>query len=401
MKILITGAKGFVGKNLVASLEAVRDGKDRVHKLRGLENPGDLVLYTYDIDSTQEDLETYCKDTDFVFNLAGVNRPKNQEDFMKGNFGFASTLLDTLKKYGNKAPVMLSSSIQASLEGRFAGSEYGKSKLAGEELFRKYSQENGVKVLIYRFPNLFGKWCRPNYNSAVATFCNNIANDLPIQVNDRKTELELLYIDDLVEEMFLALNGEEHRNEQGHCYCPLTYKATLGRIVDLLHEFKESRKNLSVPDMSDGFTKVLYSTYLSYLPADGFSYPLKMNKDDRGSFTEILRTADRGQISVNISKPGITKGQHWHHTKNEKFVVVSGHGLIQLRKLGVDENGQPYPVVNYEVSGEEITVVDMIPGYTHNIINLSDTENLVTLMWANETFDPQRPDTFFEPVEEK
>ena len=320
---------------------------------------------------------------------------------MKGNLGFASTLLDTLKKYGNKAPVMLSSSIQASLEGRFAGSEYGKSKLAGEELFRKYSQENGVKVLIYRFPNLFGKWCRPNYNSAVATFCNNIANDLPIQVNDRKTELELLYIDDLVEEMFLALNGEEHRNEQGHCYCPLTYKATLGRIVDLLHEFKESRENLSVPDMSDGFTKVLYSTYLSYLPADGFSYPLKMNKDDRGSFTEILRTADRGQISVNISKPGITKGQHWHHTKNEKFVVVSGHGLIQLRKLGADENGQPYPVVNYEVSGEEITVVDMIPGYTHNIINLSDTENLVTLMWANETFDPQRPDTFFEPVEEK
>lgn len=401
MKILITGAKGFVGKNLVASLEAVRDGKDRIHKIRGLENPGDLVLYTYDIDSAPEELEAYCKDADFVFNLAGVNRPKNQEDFMKGNFGFASTLLDTLKKYGNKAPVMLSSSIQASLEGRFAGSEYGKSKLAGEELFKKYSRENDVKVLIYRFPNLFGKWCRPNYNSAVATFCNNIANDLPIQVNDRKTELELLYIDDLVEEMFLALNGEEHRDEEGHCFCPLTYKATLGRIVDLLHEFKESRENLSVPDMSDGFTKVLYSTYLSYLPADGFSYPLKMNKDDRGSFTEILRTADRGQISVNISRPGITKGQHWHHTKNEKFVVVSGHGLIQLRKLGEDEKGQPYPVVNYEVSGDEITVVDMIPGYTHNIINLSDTENLVTLMWANETFDPQRPDTFFEPVEKK
>ena len=401
MNILITGAKGFVGKNLVASLEAVRDGKDRVHKIRGLENPGDLVLYTYDIDSAPEELEAYCKDADFVFNLAGVNRPKNQEDFMKGNFGFASTLLDTLKKYGNKAPVMLSSSIQASLEGRFAGSEYGKSKLAGEELFKKYSRENDVKVLIYRFPNLFGKWCRPNYNSAVATFCNNIANDLPIQVNDRKTELELLYIDDLVEEMFLALNGEEHRDEEGHCFCPLTYKATLGRIVDLLHEFKESRENLSVPDMSDGFTKVLYSTYLSYLPADGFSYPLKMNKDDRGSFTEILRTADRGQISVNISRPGITKGQHWHHTKNEKFVVVSGHGLIQLRKLGEDEKGQPYPVVNYEVSGDEITVVDMIPGYTHNIINLSDTENLVTLMWANETFDPQRPDTFFEPVEKK
>lgn len=401
MKILITGAKGFVGKNLVASLEAIRDGKDRVHKIQGLENPADLVLYTYDIDSAPEELETYCKDADFVFNLAGVNRPKDQEEFMKGNFGFASTLLDTLKKYGNKAPVMLSSSIQASLEGRFAGSEYGKSKLAGEELFRKYSQENGVKVLIYRFPNLFGKWCRPNYNSAVATFCNNIANDLPIQVNDRKTELELLYIDDLVEEMLLALNGKEHRDERDYCYCPLTYKATLGQIVDLLYEFKESRENLSVPDMSDGFTKILYSTYLSYLPTDGFSYPLKMNKDDRGSFTEILRTADRGQVSVNISKPGITKGQHWHHTKNEKFVVVSGHGLIQLRRLGADENGMPYPVVNYEVSGDEITVVDMIPGYTHNIINLSDTENLVTLMWANETFDPQRPDTFFEPVEEK
>ena len=401
MKILITGAKGFVGKNLVASLEAIRDGKDRVHKIQGLENPEDLVLYTYDIDSKPEELEDYCKDADFVFNLAGVNRPKNQEEFMKGNFGFASTLLDTLKKYGNKAPVMLSSSIQASLEGRFAGSEYGKSKLAGEELFRKYSQENGVKVLIYRFPNLFGKWCRPNYNSAVATFCNNIANDLPIQVNDRKTELELLYIDDLVEEMLLALNGKEHRDERDYCYCPLTYKATLGQIVDLLYEFKESRENLSVPDMSDGFTKILYSAYLSYLPTDGFSYPLKMNKDDRGSFTEILRTAVRGQVSVNISKPGITKGQHWHHTKNEKFVVVSGHGLIQLRKLGADENGKPYPVVNYEVSGDEITVVDMIPGYTHNIINLSDTENLVTLMWANETFDPQRPDTFFEPVEEK
>lgn len=398
MKILITGAKGFVGKNLVASLEAVRDGKDRVHKIRGLENPGDLVLYTYDIDSTQEDLETYCKDADFVFNLAGVNRPKNQEDFMKGNFGFASTLLDTLKKYGNKAPVMLSSSIQASLEGRFAGSEYGKSKLAGEELFQKYSGETGAKVLIYRFPNLFGKWCRPNYNSAVATFSNNIANDLPITVNDRSTELELLYIDDLIEEMILALNGEEHRDEQGFCICPVTFHVTLGEIVDLLYQFKESRNDLSVPDMSDGFTKRLYANYLSYLPADGFSYKLKMNKDDRGSFTEILRTADRGQVSVNISKPGITKGQHWHHTKNEKFVVVSGKGLIQLRKIGEDENGNPYPVVNYEVNGDDITVVDMIPGYTHNIINLSETENLVTVMWANEPFDPEHPDTFGETV---
>ena len=398
MNILITGAKGFVGRNLTASLESIRDGKDRVHRIEGLEDPSELTIYTYDIDSTLEELDTYCKDADFVFNLAGVNRPKNQEDFMKGNFGFASTLLDTLKKHGNKAPVMLSSSIQASLTGRFAGSEYGKSKLAGEELFQAYSEETGAKVLIYRFPNLFGKWCRPNYNSAVATFSSNIANGLPIQVNDRNTELELLYIDDLVEEMLLALSGKEHRDEKGYCFCPVTFKKTLGEIVDLLYSFKESRRDLSVPDMSDGFTKRLYANYLSYLPADGFSYKLKMNRDVRGSFTEILRTADRGQVSVNISRPGITKGQHWHHTKNEKFVVVSGHGLIQLRKIGVDENGEPYPVVNYEVNGEEITVVDMIPGYTHNIINLSDTENLVTVMWANEPFDPEHPDTFGEPV---
>lgn len=398
MNILITGAKGFVGRNLTASLESIRDGKDRVHRIEGLEDPSELTIYTYDIDSTPEELDTYCRDADFVFNLAGVNRPKNQEDFMKGNFGFASTLLDTLKKHGNKAPVMLSSSIQASLTGRFAGSEYGKSKLAGEELFQAYSKETGAKVLIYRFPNLFGKWCRPNYNSAVATFSNNIANGLPIQVNDRNTELELLYIDDLVEEMLLALNGKEHRDEKGYCYCPVTFRKTLGEIVDLLYSFKESRRDLSVPDMSDGFTKRLYANYLSYLPADGFSYKLKMNRDDRGSFTEILRTADRGQVSVNISRPGITKGQHWHHTKNEKFVVVSGRGLIQLRKIGMDENGNPYPVVDYEVSGEEITVVEMIPGYTHNIINLSDTEDLVTLMWANEPFDPEHPDTFAEPV---
>ena len=398
MKILVTGAKGFVGKNLVASLKNIRDGKDRVHPIKGLEQPEDLTIYEYDIDSTPEELDAYCKDADFVFNLAGVNRPKNQEDFMKGNFGFASTLLDTLKKYGNKAPVMLSSSIQASLTGRFAGSEYGKSKLAGEELFQKYSQETGAKVLIYRFPNLFGKWCRPNYNSAVATFSNNIANDLPITVNDRSTELELLYIDDLIEEMILALNGEEHRDEQGFCICSVTFHVTLGEIVDLLYQFKESRNDLSVPDMSDGFTKRLYANYLSYLPRDGFSYKLKMNKDDRGSFTEILRTADRGQVSVNISKPGITKGQHWHHTKNEKFVVISGKGLIQLRKIGEDENGNPYPVVNYEVNGDDITVVDMIPGYTHNIINLSETENLVTVMWANEPFDPEHPDTFGETV---
>lgn len=398
MKILVTGAKGFVGKNLVASLKNIRDGKDRVHPIKGLEHPEDLVIYEYDIDSTPEELDAYCKDADFVFNLAGVNRPKNQEDFMKGNFGFASTLLDTLKKYANKAPVMLSSSIQASLTGRFAGSEYGKSKLAGEELFQKYSEETGAKVLIYRFPNLFGKWCRPNYNSAVATFSNNIANDLPITVNDRSTELELVYIDDLIEEFILAINGEEHRDENGFCFCPVSFHVTLGEIVDLLYQFKESRNDLSVPDMSDGFTKRLYANYLSYLPADGFSYKLKMNKDDRGSFTEILRTADRGQVSVNISKPGITKGQHWHHTKNEKFVVVSGKGLIQLRKIGEDENGNPYPVVNYEVNGDDITVVEMIPGYTHNIINLSETENLVTVMWANEPFDPEHPDTFGETV---
>lgn len=401
MKILVTGAKGFVGKNLVAALESVRDGKDRVHKINGSEQPSDLCIYTYDIDSKPEELETYCKDADFVFNLAGVNRPKNEEEFMKGNFGFASTLLDTLKKYGNKAPVMLSSSIQASLEGRFANSEYGKSKLAGEELFLNYSKETGARVLIYRFPNLFGKWCRPNYNSAVATFCNNIANNLPIIVNDRNTELDLLYIDDLIEEMFLALNGKEHRDEKDYCYCSVTFKRTLGEIVDLLEEFKESRKTLSVPNMNDGFAKRLHATYLSYLTPDNFSYPLKMNVDERGSFTEILRTADRGQVSVNISKPGITKGQHWHHTKNEKFVVVSGHGLIQLRKIGEDEEGKPYPVVNYEVSGEKITVVEMIPGYTHNIINLSKSEDLVTIMWANEPFDPEHPDTFFEPVEEQ
>ena len=398
MNILITGAKGFVGRNLTASLESIRDGKDRVHRIEGLGEPSELTIYTYDIDSTPEELDTYCRDADFVFNLAGVKRPKNQEDFMKGNFGFASTLLDTLKKHGNRAPVMLSSSIQASLTGRFAGSEYGRSKLAGEELFQAYSEETGAKVLIYRFPNLYGKWCRPNYNSAVATFSSNIANGLPIQVNDRSTELELLYIDDLVEEMLLALSGKEHRDEKGYCFCPVTFKKTLGEIVDLLYSFKESRRDLSVPDMSDGFTKRLYANYLSYLPADGFSYKLKMNRDVRGSFTEILRTADRGQVSVNISRPGITKGQHWHHTKNEKFVVVSGHGLIQLRKIGEDENGNPYPVVDYEVSGEEITVVEMIPGYTHNLINLSDTEDLVTLMWANEPFDPEHPDTFAEPV---
>lgn len=398
MRILITGAKGFVGKNLVASLENIRDGKDRRHKIKGLDDPSKMIIYQYDIDSTPEDLNVYCSNADFVFNLAGVNRPKDQKEFMAGNFGFSSMLLDTLKKHENKAPVMLSSSIQASLTGRFEGSEYGKSKLAGEELFLKYSAETGVKVLIYRFPNLFGKWCRPNYNSAVATFSNNIANDLPITVNDHSTELELLYIDDLVEEMLLALNDKEHRDNNQYCYCPLTFRVTLGEIVDLLFSFKKSREDLSVPDMSDEFTKRLYASYLSYLPPDRFAYKVKMNQDERGSFTELLRTEDRGQVSVNISKPGITKGQHWHHTKNEKFIVVSGHGLIQMRKIGMDEKGNPYPVIDYEVNGADLTVVDMIPGYTHNIINLSDTEDLVTVMWANEPFDPKYPDTYSDPV---
>ena len=350
MKILVTGAKGFVGKNLVASLEAIRDGKDRAHVLKNLDAPENLEIYTYDLDSTPGISERYCRDADFVFNLAGVNRPKNQDEFMNGNFGFASTLLDTLKKYGNKAPVMLKQQY-SSQPGRPVLLEVSTEKASWQvrNCYREYGRETGVRVLIYRFPNLFGKWCRPNYNSAVATFCNNIANDLPITVNDRSTELELLYIDDLVEEMLRALNGEEHRDEKDYCYCPITFHVTLGEIVDLLEEFKESRENLGVPDMSNGFAKVLYSTYLSYLPEDKFAYKLKMNEDQRGSFTEIIRTMDRGQVSVNISKPGITKGQHWHHTKNEKFVVVSGHGLIQLRRIGLDEKGQPYPVVSYEV----------------------------------------------------
>lgn len=393
MNILITGAKGFVGRNLCEALKNIRDGKDRVHKVEVSE------IYEYDIDTPKENLDEYCGKADFVFNLAGVNRPKDNSEFMAGNFGFASELLDTLKKYNNKAPVMLSSSIQASLEGRYAGSEYGKSKLAGEELFKTYAAETGVRVLIYRFPNLFGKWCRPNYNSAVATFCNNIANDLPITVNDRSVELELLYIDDLVGEMLAALQGQENRREDGYCYAEPTHNVTLGEIVDMLYDFKKSRETLSVPDMTAGsFSKKLYATYLSYLAPNNFAYKLKMNKDDRGSFTEILRMVNAGQFSVNISKPGITKGQHWHNTKNEKFVVVKGHGLIQLRKIGTDENGEPYPVVNYDVNGDDITVVEMIPGYTHNIINLSETEELVTFMWCNECFDPERPDTFHEEV---
>lgn len=389
MNILVTGASGFVGKNLLSQLRNIRDGKAKNYAVEG-----DLTLYEYDLGSTPEELDLYCKNADFVFNLAGVNRPQDPAEFMKGNFGFASTLLDTLKKHGNTCPVMISSSIQASLDN-----PYGESKRAGEQLLFDYAEETGAKVLVYRFPNLFGKWCRPNYNSAVATFCNNIANDLPITVNDPSVELHLVYIDDVVDELIGALTGGEHR-DGAFCVVPTSHRITLGAIVDLLHTFRRMPETLEVPDTTtDGFAKKLYSTYLSYLPEDRFAYDLKMNTDARGSFTEILRTADRGQFSVNVSKPGITKGQHWHHTKNEKFVVVHGHGLIQLRKVGKDEQGNDYPVVNYEVSGEKIRVVEMIPGYTHNIVNLSDTEDLVTFMWCNECFDPAKPDTYFEPVE--
>ena len=462
MKILVTGAKGFVGRNLCTQLNNIKSGKARCY--------GDLTIdevFEYDLDSTPEQLDQWCKECDFVFNLAGVNRPQNPEDFMKGNFGFASTLLDTLKKYGNKAPVMLSSSAQASLTGRFGNSEYGRSKKAGEDLFLQYGEENGVKVLVYRFPNLYGKWCRPNYNSAIATFCNNIANDLPITVNDPSVELEVLYIDDLVEEMICALKGKEHRCEfdglkviptepspsvissepsssvistepsssvisseasssvisseasssvissEGeaevekslgrYCYCPITHKATLGEIVDLLHQFKEMPKTLLIPEIpADSFAKRLYSTYLSYLPKEGAIFDLKMNVDDRGSFTELVHTLNCGQVSINISKPGITKGQHWHHTKWEQFIVVKGHGLIQMRPENprpdqIDADGNP-EILEFEVSGDKIQSVIMLPGYTHNIINLSDTEDLVTVMYCNEIFNPNRPDTYFDPV---
>ena len=399
MKILITGAKGFVGKNLVCNLRNILEGKNRTR-------PGIAIdaILEYDIDTDSALLDEYCAQADFVFNLAGVNRPKENSEFMEGNFGFASTLLDTLKKHSNTCPVMLSSSIQATLIGRYGQSDYGKSKLAGEELFFQYSQDTGAKVMVYRFPNLFGKWCRPNYNSAVATFCNNIANDLPITVNDRTTELELLYIDDLVEEMLDALEGKEHHcvydglnpvyTEDGrYCVVPTTHKVTLGEIVDLLESFKEQPNTLQMPQIPTGsFAQKLYSTYLSYLPKETVRFPLKMNVDDRGSFTELMRTASCGQFSVNISKPGITKGQHWHNTKWEFFIVVSGHGLIQERKIGSDE------VIEFEVSGEKIEAIHMLPGYTHNIINLSDTQDLVTVMWANEPFDSKHPDTFFEKV---
>ena len=413
MKILVTGAKGFVGKNLCAQLNNIKDGKCVIPGLTGNLS----AVYEYDIDSTVEDLDKYCSDCDFVFNLAGVNRPQTPEEFMQGNFGFASLLLDTLKKHGNTCPVMISSSIQATLAGRFGTSEYGKSKKAGEELMFEYEKETGAKVLVYRFPNLFGKWCRPNYNSAVATFCNNIANDLPIQVNDRTVEMELLYIDDLVDEMLAALNGNEHRcdydgievipytvissersesrNLSGrYCYCPVTHKITLGEIVDLIYSFADQPKTLMIPEIPENsFAKKLYSTYLSYLPKEKVAFPLKMNVDNRGSFTELIHTLNCGQVSINISKPGITKGQHWHNTKWEFFIVVSGHGLIQQRRVGSDE------VLNFEVSGDKIEAVHMLPGYTHNIINLSETENLVTVMYCNEIFNPNKPDTYFEPVE--
>ena len=399
MNILITGAKGFVGRNLVENLKTIRDGKNRTTGLTIGE------IYEYDIDTDPALLDEYCAKADFVFNLAGVNRPQNQEEFMAGNFGFASTLLDTLKKHGNTCPVMLSSSIQATLIGRYDG-EYGRSKKAGEELFFAYGEQTGAKVLVYRFPNLFGKWCRPNYNSAVATFCNNIANDLPITVNDPAVQLELLYIDDLVEEMLCALEGREHRCEfEGidtvlcdkgrYCAAPVTHKVILGEIVELLESFRDQPGRLMMPRIPNGsFAKKLYSTYLSYLPREKVSFPLKMNVDDRGSFTELLKTLDCGQFSVNISKPGITKGQHWHNTKWEFFIVVSGQALIQQRKIGSDE------VMEFRVSGEKIEAVHMLPGYTHNIINLSDFQDLVTLMWANEAFDPRKPDTFFEKVED-
>ena len=400
MNILITGAKGFVGKNLVCALKNVRDGKNKTHPELKIDE-----IYEYDVDTERSLLDEYCQKAHFVFNLAGVNRPQNQEEFMQGNFGFASTLLDTLKAHSNKCPIMLSSSVQATLIGRYAQGEYGKSKKAGEELFFEYEKQTGAKVLVYRFPNLFGKWCRPNYNSAVATFCNNIANDLPITVSDNSVELELLYIDDLIDEMFRALKGQENRceydgltpvsSESGrYCFVPKTHRATLGRIVELLNKFHDQPNSLLIPEIPfDSFEKKVYSTYLSYLPKEKIRFPLKMNVDARGSFTELLKTASCGQVSVNISEPGIVKGQHYHDTKWEFFIVVSGRGLIQQRKIGTGE------VLNFEVSGDKIEAVHMLPGYTHNIINLSRTEKLITVMWANETFNPEKPDTYFETVE--
>lgn len=399
MNVLITGAAGFVGKNLTAALQNIRDGKDRTHPELSI---GDL--YVYDIDTAPELLDTYCKNADFVFHLAGVNRPQDPAQFMQENYGFSQILLETLKKHTNTCPIVLSSSVQATLVGRYANSVYGESKKAGEDLFFAYAKETGAKVMVYRFPNLFGKWCRPNYNSAVATFCHNIANDLPITVNDRATELELLYIDDLIDEMLAALGGREHhcefdgvravmQTDGRFCAAPVTHRATLGEIVDLLEIFKAQPTTLVMPEIpKNSFAKKLYATYLSYLPKEKVAFPLDMHTDARGSFTELLRTEKCGQFSVNISRPGITKGQHWHHTKWEFFIVVAGHGLIQQRKIGSDE------VLNFSVSGEKIEAVHMLPGYTHNIINLSETEDLVTIMWANECFDPSKPDTYMEEV---
>lgn len=406
MKILVTGSNGFVGKNLVWNLKEIRDRKNQTRPKLNI-----TEIYEYDLKSTSEELELACRNVDFVFNFAGVNRPKEASEFMSGNYGFASMLLKTLKKYGNTCPVMLSSSSQASLEGRFANSEYGKSKLAGEELFFRYGNETGAKVLVYRFPNLFGKWCKPNYNSAVATFCYAVANDQDYTVNDPTTKLELLYIDDLVNEMLDALEGKEHHceyiglstelSESGrYCYVPITYHVTLGEIVDLLNSFKKMPLTLLMPEIpNNSFAKKLYSTYLSYLPESKMAYSFASNIDDRGNFTELIRTINCGQISINIAKPGITRGQHWHNSKWEIFIVVSGHGLIQERRIGIEpESGKEYPVIEFEVTGNQIKAVQMLPGYTHNIINLSKTENLVTVMWANEAFDELRPDTFFEPV---
>lgn len=398
MRVLVTGAKGFVGKNLVCALNNIKDGKDKTRPELEID-----AIYEYDIDGTAQELDDYCEKADFVFNLAGVNRPKDPEEFKKGNFGFASLLLDTLKKHGNKCPVMLSSSIQATLIGRYDG-EYGRSKKAGEELFFDYAKETGAKVLVYRFPNLFGKWCRPNYNSAVATFCYNIANDLPITINDRSTELELLYIDDLVTEMLDAMNGKEHRaefdgiktvlSENGrYCAAPITHKVTLGEVADLLEKFKAQSQTLIMPEIpSKSFAKKLYSTYLSYLPKEKIAFPLKMNTDVRGSFTELIKTDKCGQVSVNVSDPKITKGKHWHNSKWELFIVVSGRGLIRERKIGTDE------IIEFTVSGDKIEAVHMLPGYTHEIINLSDKEKLITIMWANEKFDATHPDTYFEEI---
>lgn len=391
MKILVTGAKGFVGKNLCSQLRNIRDKKARWYKLF---EPIDVV-YEYDIDSTREELDQWCKDCDFVFNLAGVNRPQNTKEFMEGNFGFTNTLLDTLKKYNNTCPVMISSSSQAALDN-----PYGQSKKAGEELMFQYSKDTGARVLVYRFPNLFGKWCRPNYNSVVATFCNNIANGLPIQINDPSVILNFVYIDDVVDQLIYSLSGKEYK-EGKYCYVPIVYKVRLGDIAALLHSFDKGRYDLQIPCVSDGFRKALYSTFVSYLPKNKISYPLDMKKDDRGSFAEFIRTENHGQVSINISKPGITKGEHWHHNLVERFLVVSGHGLIQLRKEGLDENGNEYPILNFEVSGEKLEVVEMISGYTHNLINLSKTEDMVTVIWANGCFDQNRPDTYFDPVEIK